>query len=395
MNSKRARMILVAFASLFVAGQSFIGLREAEGQSAGSPFVQVQGLDYEKRDKLYEGMTLDTEGWQAGTVVSKEPYAVVTKADADGVHVRIWTGVLVREQNDLLTYWDEIQTDAKGKVVIHATELGVTVRDYFAAASQNAYRTKAYAGKVPWADIPTDAEAAASGSAKVPSGSAVNLYGIVFADPNRSVASSPGPVKKETDIPDSLSTLAKFKETVVTELPEDVKGHWAQEEIADLMKKSILSGYEDHTIRPDRTLSRAEFVTLLVKALGLSAPQAEANGYADLKGHWSGPMIAAAQQSGLLDSNPLTLRFEPDSPMPRMEMAELLHRALQKYGANAAPAALSFNDIGSITETDKAALQDVVGAGIVGGYPDGSFRPEGSLTRAEAFKVVSKLIRIL
>lgn len=396
MNGKRSKLGRILFASLMsVAIMAQPAVMASAAQGASSPLTLVKGLDYEERNQAYDAMTLSPSGWQAGMVVSKDPYAVVTAADAKGANVRIWTGVIAREQNDLLVYWDEIRVETSGRIDFHATDVGETIRGYFESPSQETYRTKAFLGKVPWADIPTDAEAARNGSSKVASDGVVNVYGIAFKDPNQAVSATPGPVRQETDIPDAVPTLKKFKETVVEKLPEDAADHWAKEEILDLMKKTIIEGYEDHTIRPDRTLSKAEFVTLLVKSLGLDPAKAPVSGYADLGEHWSGPMVAAAQQSGLLDKKPVELNFAPDTPISRMEMVELVNRILHMYGLSFKADALSFSDTASLTETNKASLQAVVNAGIVGGYPDGSFRPKGSLTRAEAFKVVSRVIHLL
>jgi hypothetical protein len=395
MNRKLERIIIASLVSIAILVQPGITANAAQAALASSPFAPVQGLDYEERDKQYEALKLSPAGWQVGMVISKEPYAVVTKVDTMGANVRIWTGVIARDYNDLLVYWDEIRVESSGRVAFHATDVGETMTDYFENASQESYRTKAYLGKFPWADIPTDAEAALEGSSKVSSDGVVNVYGIVFQDQNRAQASSPGPVKKETDIPDVVPTLKRFKETAVTKLPSDAESHWAQEEILDLMKKSIIEGYEDHTIRPDRTLSKAEFITLLVKSLGIDPAKSGVSGYEDMNNHWSGPMIAAAQGSGLLEAKPVDLNFAPDMAISRMEMAELINRILLKYKVTLKAESLTFTDTGRLPEANKAALKAVVNAGIVGGYPDGSFRPEGSLTRAEAFKVISRVIHLL
>lgn len=395
MKRKLGRIILTTLAAVTMMTQPAVLVGAAQGVQTSSPFAQVQGLDYEDRNKQYDTMTLSPSGWQTGMVLSKEPYAVVTQADAKGANVRIWTGVMARDYNDLLVFWDEIRVNASGRLEFHATDVEETIHAYFESPTQEMYRTKAYLGKFPWANIPTDAEAALSGSSKVSADGALNVYGIAFKDPNRAVTAVPGSVKKATDIPDVVPTLKKFKERAVPNVPLDAEAHWAREDILDLMKKSVIEGYEDQTIRPDRTLSKAEFVTLLVKSLGLDPSNIAVSGYADLGSHWSGPMIASAQRFGLLDKNPVDLNFAPDMSITRMEMVELVSRILLKYGVTLKDGAISFNDTISLTEANRTSLQTVINAGIVGGYEDGSFRPKGSLTRAEAFKVVSRVIHLL
>ena len=361
-----------------------------------NPFAVLQGLDYEARNQKYETMKLSPPaGWQVGMIISKEPYAVVASVDASGAHVKIWTGAIARDYNDLLVFWDEIGVDSTGQLDFHATDVEETTRSYFESASQESYRVKAYLGKVPWANIPTDAEAAQNGSAKVTSDGLVNVYGIAFQDPDRAVAPTLGSVKKSADIPEAVPTLRTWKQTAVSSVPTDAQTHWAKDDILDLMQKSIIDGYEDHTIRPNRTLSKAEFVTLVVKALGIEPVKTPVMGYEDMGKHWSTGMVASAQAMGLLDLRPVDLNFSPDLPITRIEMVGLVDRILQKYAVKVGAGTGEFNDIGSLTDLNKAALQNVIHAGIVGGYEDGSFRPQGSLTRAEAFKVISRIIHLL
>ena len=50
--------------------------------------------------------------------------------------------------------------------------------------------------------------------------------------------------------------------------PTDIKNHWAFNELKDLVDSDILNGYEDNTIKPENTITRAEFVQMLVNAVG-------------------------------------------------------------------------------------------------------------------------------
>ena len=50
----------------------------------------------------------------------------------------------------------------------------------------------------------------------------------------------------------------------------DINGHWAEGEIRDLVNKGIINGYEDSTFKPDNEITRAEFVSIINKALGLT-----------------------------------------------------------------------------------------------------------------------------
>ncbi|WNR42377.1 S-layer homology domain-containing protein [Paenibacillus roseipurpureus] len=398
---KRRKHLLAT--SLFVAAMlsSTAMLASAESASkpsivqASNPFTNLLGLDYEARNAQYDSLKLSPAGWQVGMVISKEPFAVVTKVDGAGAHVKIWTGAIARDYNDLLVFWDEIGVTADGALDFHATDVEETTRNYFESTTQESYRVKAYLGKVPWANIPTDAEAQLNGVAKVTTTGLVNVYGIHFQDSDRAVATTLGSVNKSTDMPEKIPTLRLWKQTKVTKVPTDAETHWAKEDILDLMQKSIIDGYEDQTIRPNRTLSKAEFVTLLVKALGIEPVKTPVTGYEDMGSHWSKGMVASAQAIGLLDQRPADMRFSPDLPITRIEMVGLVDRILQKYEVSLPPRSQNFTDTANLPDMNKEALINVIRAGIVGGYEDGSFRPQGSLTRAEAFKVISRIIHLL
>ena len=55
---------------------------------------------------------------------------------------------------------------------------------------------------------------------------------------------------------------------------------------------------------------------------------------------------------------------------------------------------LEFNDIGELSMPQKILLSHAVANGIIGGYPDGTFKPNNNLTRAEASKILSIYMNI-
>lgn len=50
----------------------------------------------------------------------------------------------------------------------------------------------------------------------------------------------------------------------------DISGHWAEKVITQWQEKGLISGYEDGTFKPDNSVTRAEFVIMLNKALGFT-----------------------------------------------------------------------------------------------------------------------------
>lgn len=108
-------------------------------------------------------------------------------------------------------------------------------------------------------------------------------------------------------------------------VPADVQDHWARPAIKNLMRQGVLVGYPDHTFKPDRFVSRAEFARMAVKAFGL--PAADQNPFKDMSSHWARKEVAALVQSGAIDGYP-DGSFRPDQPITRAEMVAALDRLL-------------------------------------------------------------------
>lgn len=196
----------------------------------------------------------------------------------------------------------------------------------------------------------------------------------------------------------------------------DIKGHWAQKYIHDLTGFGIIGGYPDNTFRPDNSITRAEFVKLAVLAdlTNPSDPTSRASTaglpvgtpvpFADTTGHWSqsqGFLQQAIAWKLIVPEEYADGRFEPDRRITRLEMAVILVRAIGKDGearqaaatgavAVAGDVELSFADRDDIPVARRGYVKVAADKGMIGGYPDKTFRPAGNATRAEAAKMISK-----
>ncbi|HBV96168.1 MAG TPA: hypothetical protein DEF36_03880, partial [Desulfotomaculum sp.] len=162
----------------------------------------------------------------------------------------------------------------------------------------------------------------------------------------------------------------------------DIAGHWAQTSIEDLVSLGAISGYPDSTFKPDNTITRAEFATVLVKAFQL-APK-EGRVFADTANSWAKDYISTAAAynivSGYSDSH-----FGLDDPVTREQMASMVVKASKLSPVNEET---SFTDSADISAWAKEAVATVVKGGIMKGNPDNSFRPGAYATRAEAASVI-------
>ena len=102
---------------------------------------------------------------------------------------------------------------------------------------------------------------------------------------------------------------------------------------------------------------------------------------------WYAPYVTAAAQAGIVQGVAAG-RFDPDAPVTREQMALMLARALKLSGTGAA----AFTDQAAIAAWAAGGVQAAVAAGLMNGFPDGSFRPLEPTTRAQAAKVLALAI---
>ncbi len=180
------------------------------------------------------------------------------------------------------------------------------------------------------------------------------------------------------------------KETVsepVVVKTTDITGHWAQENINKLVAIGAIKGYPDGSFKPDKTISRAEFATVLVKAFKL-APQS-GKVFADTANHWAKNDLATAASYGIVGGYDETT-FGPDDLITREQMAVMIVKAAKLNTLTEEP---SFADSENISDWARAAVTTATGNGIMKGYPDNTMRPQGNTTRAEAVTVIANTLK--
>jgi len=139
---------------------------------------------------------------------------------------------------------------------------------------------------------------------------------------------------------------------------------------------------EYRTFRPYDTITRAEFATVLARALGIDEQK-------DLGPDWFRPTVEALQEAGIITTNG---SFR--EPITRREMGDWVGRALEWYGVDlAGKAEITFSDIAGLPEEQWILL--ATRADVIRGYPDGTFGPDRTATRAEAAAMALRLAKQL
>jgi sugar lactone lactonase YvrE len=167
----------------------------------------------------------------------------------------------------------------------------------------------------------------------------------------------------------------------------DIESSWAKAYILQLATLGIVSGYSDGTFKPDGNVTRAEFVTMLVKGLALE-PQMTIT-FNDMKGNWAEAYVATAAAYGIA-SGVGNSTFSPDSNITREQMASMIMKAVQSQFTDTLS---KFKDGSDVSTWAKAAVEGAVASGFITGFPDGSIKPLDPLTRAQAATVIIKLLQ--
>ena len=160
---------------------------------------------------------------------------------------------------------------------------------------------------------------------------------------------------------------------------KDVSGSkWYSPQIAYLMDKKLIYGFEGNLFKPDRKITRAEAVAIMGRAAELNGEKRKTQ-FKDVNPNsFASGYIQSAREKGLLGGFP-DGTFRPDQPVTRGEMALLLQQAfsLQYDAKQKSP----FKDMTPNVSSYQAALA-LTQSGVTKGFPDGTFKPQETMTRA-------------
>ncbi len=181
-----------------------------------------------------------------------------------------------------------------------------------------------------------------------------------------------------------LSLVIILSLTISSFALSDITDHWAKPYIDDLIAKQAISGYPDGTFKPENTISTAEFTKILVSALGYNMGNAQ-------HGHWASNYMAKAYDLDLILSR--EDEFEDyDAAITRGMMARMISRAMDERYDGIVKYIPQIKDYNDMYAPNKDAVLIVYRAGIVTGYPDGTFKDQAVATRAEATTMLARLL---
>ncbi|HHY13134.1 MAG TPA: hypothetical protein GX526_00610, partial [Thermoanaerobacterales bacterium] len=172
----------------------------------------------------------------------------------------------------------------------------------------------------------------------------------------------------------------------------DISDHWAKDKITEWIQKGLVSGYTNGTFKPDKSIIRAEFMTLVNRAFGFS--EKATIEFSDVAAEdWFYDEIAKAVKAGYI-SGYQDGTVKPNREISRQEAAVALCKVLN-LEAKITEEIEAFTDADSIPAWSKPYISALVAKGYMAGYPDGSFRAERHITRAETVTMLDKALGTL
>ena len=176
----------------------------------------------------------------------------------------------------------------------------------------------------------------------------------------------------------------------------DTKDYWAATYVDYLYTSGITTGYSDGTFRPNQNITRAQFAVMLYRYLGLDEskyagvklPFADNSQIAD----YAVPAIKALYTEGIINGSTGSdgkLYFNPNASLTRAQAATMIGRTQEKGYATVE---LTFTDAGKIPVYATYYIQTMAAQGIIGGYTDGSFKPNANITRGQMAKILYNLM---
>lgn len=146
-----------------------------------------------------------------------------------------------------------------------------------------------------------------------------------------------------------------------------------------------LSDWEQMSL--GRDLDRLDSDLVRVMASAPAATASSANAPFDTKGHWAESYVGQLTQRSIIGGFP-DGSFKPDDSITRAQFAAIAVKALNVPPASG-PA--TFKDVAGNYWANKA-IAAVSQAGLVTGFPDGTFKPEDKITRAQALVILAKAL---
>ena len=187
--------------------------------------------------------------------------------------------------------------------------------------------------------------------------------------------------------------ILNFEKTFV-DVPDQ---HFASQVIKRMVARQVINGVNETAFAPELPVTRAAFVTMLVRALDLPSASGTVP-FTDVRQDaWYASAVEAAYKAGILTGRSQT-RFAPEGTMTREEMAVMIIRAYEvKRGekVDTSTKQSQFTDDKQMSVWARTSIQVAFDLGLLHGRGSNQFAPQGVTTRAESVQVIANVLDLL
>lgn len=207
------------------------------------------------------------------------------------------------------------------------------------------------------------------------------------------VAESIGEVKEE----EKTDTVTKEENTNTDNNKiafNDIENHWAYDNILSAVNMGLFTGVSDTEFAPNKTATRAMFVTVLGRLAEVSTSKTGDNKFIDVKNNdYFYPYVMWAVENGVV-SGLSDSKFGSSNNITREQMAVMLYNFAKSQSIELSNiySGSNFKDAGKISSWAVESVNALVKAGILNGRDNGNFDPKGTATRAEIATMFVKFL---
>lgn len=236
--------------------------------------------------------------------------------------------------------------------------------------------TVTFNGKTVKKDIPVYAKTTPSGGGaggNIGGGGGGRVTGsATLAGGGAAVSTPPAPLTNE-----------QLEQGLFADVPA---GHWAKSYIEELADRKIISGVDSSHYEPERSITREEFLKLIITAFGFTL-KPDNIAFTDVaSGEWYADYVATAYKEGLVNGMTET-EFGVGRSITRQDAIVILERVLTKRGTEYSGGGKEYTDMGDIADYAAKAVENLTSIGIIQGNETGNFQPQSHTTRADAQKL--------
>jgi hypothetical protein len=194
------------------------------------------------------------------------------------------------------------------------------------------------------------------------------------------------PTAKPTPSPAPSQETGNHEPAAVNPFTDVYQSDWFYESVLYAYEKGLFSGVGPTEFSPHATISRGSIAAVLHRCSGSPDASGLANPFSDVsENQYYANAIKWAAANGIASGVGVGA-FSPDTPISRQDFAALLtrHSSFMGWTLPEEREFKGFSDYADMAGYATEAIEALVMAGVISGYPDGSFKPKATAARAEA-----------